>query len=100
MTIHALESQEISSGIREITKFPEPTVDGSLAGRLRARQRELAEGERGVPQAQERDFAQWLRQRVEPTCSPETAHRADLLVRGAARADEVGMIGVREPVSP
>lgn len=44
------------------------------------------------------DFLQLRRELCELTRPPQGLHRAELLVRCLARPDEVGVVGVREPV--
>jgi len=62
MTIDCPESQENSSGIRELDQLSKPAVDGRLADRAPALERELPKGERRMPDAQRRDLLEWRRQ--------------------------------------
>jgi hypothetical protein len=48
--------------------------------------------------AQLRDFLQLRRQRRERTGTPKSLDRAQLLVRGAARANEIRMVGIRKSI--
>ena len=98
MTIDCLESQENSSGIRKLHELAETAVDGGLARRAPALERELAKGEGRMPDAKRRDLLERPGQGLQPARAPQGADGADLLVRGAARADEVGVIGVGQAI--
>src|SRR4051812_26114098 len=58
MTIHSLESQRNSSGIRKLDQLSKAAVDRGLAGRTPALERELAERQGRVADAERSDLLQ------------------------------------------
>src|SRR4051795_3580405 len=59
---------------------------------------ELAQRQGWVLESQGGDLPERWRQRVEATAALQSTHRLELDVRGAARSDEVCVVGVREAV--
>src|SRR5919109_2485732 len=80
--------------IRQPNELPQAPVRGRLRRRRLTFQGELPQWEGRMAQAKLRDLAQGGRQLVEV----EAPQRAELGGGGAARRDEVRVVGVREPV--
>ncbi len=76
----------------------EAPVGGRLGrGRLQAA-RQLSQRQRRILRAELGDLAQLGCELVEAPVGLEPANRPELLLGGAARADDVGVVRVREPV--
>src|SRR5687767_11662511 len=78
----------------------EPSVHGGLRGWPGEPLGELAEREGGIASAELGGLAQVRREIVEVAPRREPADGRELVPRRAARADEVRVVGVREPVRP
>src|SRR5215831_9738302 len=74
------------------------TAESAICGRLRecglAATRELRRGRSRMAHSKQRDLAQIVGERIEV----EAAKRLELGMRGATRAHEVRMVGIREAV--
>src|SRR6266566_5920627 len=75
-------------------------VDCGLRNRGTAFEPELAQRQRRMSKTQLRDLSQPRRELVQTVLAPEPAQRLQLRVGSAARADEIRMVRVREPVRP
>ena len=73
-------------------------MHGGFRRRGFACERKLTKRECRVPLAELSDLPQLRGQLPELAGAPEPLDRAQLLVRGATGADEVGVVGVREPI--
>jgi hypothetical protein len=73
-------------------------VCGGFRGRRSTFERKLAQGQRRVTLSQLGDFLKPRRQLSELSRAAQCLHGLELLVRGSARADEIGVVGVGEAV--
>src|SRR5580765_3937981 len=84
--------------IGEVDELHEAAVNSRLRGGRAALRGELAQRRRGVALTQLRDLAQPRGLPRQPAVGLELADRSDLAVGGTAGADEVRVVGVRNPV--
>src|SRR5215203_3920734 len=94
----AARAQEISAARGEILETLQPPVDGRLGRRRLALNGELSERQLRVAKAEPRDLVQSVREALECSRALKRPDGLELRLRGAARADEVGVVGVRKAV--
>src|SRR5262249_10292760 len=92
------ESNEAGSDPGQVLEPPQAAVHRRLAHRGIRACRELAPGVRRGPQPEGRGFAERVGGPLEPAFGTQSTGGLELELRGAARADEVRVIGVREAV--
>ena len=73
-------------------------MDGRFRGRRLASGRQLAQRQSRVTEAEQTDLLQAVGQALEGAVALQRSNRFELLLGGAAGADEVRVVGVREPV--
>src|SRR5919199_2827007 len=81
-----------------LARQPDQTLKAAMHGGFRsgwiAFQRQLTQGQKGVPEPQLGYVAQAQRKLLQPALALEPAYRLELRVRRAARADEIRLVGI------
>src|SRR5438552_10138345 len=94
---HNWSRESRSEAVGELDQPAEPTLHARLRGGRIGAGRQLAEGQRRVPDAQLGRLSQACVQVADRTAGPKLADRLELRPCSPAGANEVGVVGIHKP---